>query len=146
MCVCVQNVGHCVFTSMCYWPLTCGDQVISVYLVQYHDCWCPGSLCRQDISNHDIGHVEYVGPGLTWGWILSTCVISMWCNDIKCKYTFMFPLQNWARNELTQNKETWPTWGAVLFISAPWTVRLPITHVILMHTAAHGTLDLVWLA
>ena len=23
-------------------------------LVQYHGCWCPGSLCRQVISNHDI--------------------------------------------------------------------------------------------
>ena len=72
--------------------LTCGDRVISVKLGQYHDCWCPGSLRRQDIISHDIDYVEYVGPGLTWGWILSTCVISMWSNDIKCKYMFMFPL------------------------------------------------------
>ena len=33
---------------------------------------------RQDISSHDIDYVEYVGPGLTWGRIWSTCVISMW--------------------------------------------------------------------
>ena len=45
-------------------------------------------------------YVEYVGPGLTWGRILSTCIISMWSNNIKCKYMFMFPLQNLARKEL----------------------------------------------
>ena len=50
----------------------------------------------QDISSHDIEYVEYVGAGLTWGRIWSTCVISMWSNDIKCKYMFMFPLQNVA--------------------------------------------------
>ena len=40
---------------------------------------------RQDISSHDIDYVEYVGPGLTWERMLSTCVISMWINDIKGK-------------------------------------------------------------
>ena len=45
----------------------------------------------------DIDYIEYVGPGLTWGRILSTCVISMWSNDIKYKYMFVFPLQNVAR-------------------------------------------------
>ena len=49
----------------------------------------------------NIDYVEYVGPGLAWGGILSTCVISMWSNDIKCKYVFMLPLQNLARKELT---------------------------------------------
>ena len=63
-------------------------------------CWWPGSLCRQDISSHDIDYVEYVAAGLTWGRILSTCVISMWSNDIKCKYMFMFPLKNLARKGL----------------------------------------------
>ena len=28
-------------------PLTCGDRVHSVQLVQYHGCWCLGSLRRQ---------------------------------------------------------------------------------------------------
>ena len=45
--------------------------------------------------------VEYVGPGLTWGRILSTRVISMWSNDTKCKYMFMFPLKKLTRKELT---------------------------------------------
>ena len=44
--------------------------------------------------------VEYVGPSITWGRILGTCVIWMWSNNIKCKYMFMFPLQNLARKEL----------------------------------------------
>ena len=57
-------------------------------------------LRRQDISSHDIDYVEYVGPGLIWGRILSTCVTSMWSNDIKYKYMFMFPQQNLARKEL----------------------------------------------
>ena len=35
-----------------------GDQVISVWLGQYHSCSCPGSLRRQDISNHDIDYVK----------------------------------------------------------------------------------------
>ena len=42
----------------------------------------------------------YVGPGLTWGRILSTCVLSMRSNDIKRKYMFMFHLQHLARKEL----------------------------------------------
>ena len=67
---------------------------------QYPGCWCPGSLRRQDISSHGIDYVE-LGPGLTWERISGTCVISMWSNDIKCKYMFMFPLKNLARKELT---------------------------------------------
>ena len=80
-------------------PLTLNDP-ISVWLGQYHGCWCTGSLRRQDISSHDIDCVEYVSPCLTWGRILSTCVISMWSNDLKCKYIFMFPLKNLARKGL----------------------------------------------
>ena len=45
-------------------------------------------------------YIEYVGPGLTWWRILSICTISMWSNDIKCKYVFTFPLKNLARKGL----------------------------------------------
>ena len=62
-------------------------------------CWC--SLRHQDISSHDIDYIEYVARSLTWRRILSTCVISMWMNDTKCKYMFMFPLKNLARKGLT---------------------------------------------
>ena len=48
-------------------------------------------------------YIEYVGPYLIWGKILSTCVISMWSNDIKCKRMFIFPLKNLARKELTNH-------------------------------------------
>ena len=41
-----------------------------------------------------------MSPGLTWGKILSTCVMSMWSDNIKCKYMFMFPLKNLARKGL----------------------------------------------
>ena len=85
-----------------YEPSACGDRVTSVYLGQYDDCWCPGSSSRQDISSHDIHYIEYVGPYLTWGRILSTCVISRWRNDTRWrKYMFMFPLKNLAHKELT---------------------------------------------
>ena len=57
--------------------------------------------------SHDIDYVEYVRPGLTWGRILSTCFISMWSNDIKCKYMFMFPLQNLARKGLILTCTLW---------------------------------------
>ena len=36
--------------------------------------------------------VEQVGPCLTRGSITTNCVVSMWRNDIECKYMFMFPL------------------------------------------------------
>ena len=78
----------------------CGDRVNSVYLGQYHGCWCPGSLRRQDISSHDIDYIEYVGPSRIRGSVSSPCVKSMWSNDIKCKYMFMFPLKNLARKGL----------------------------------------------
>ena len=52
------------------------------------------------VISHDIDYVVYVGPGLTRGRILSTCVISMGSNDIKCKYMFIFPVKNLARKEL----------------------------------------------
>ena len=45
----------------------------------------------------DIDYIAYVGPSLTWGGILSTCAISMWMHDTKCKYVLMFPLKNLAR-------------------------------------------------
>ena len=46
---------------------------------------CP--LRRQVISTRDIDYVEEVSSYLTWGRILITCVMSMWRNDIKCKYS-----------------------------------------------------------
>ena len=57
-------------------------------------------LLMQDISSHDIDYIEYVGHFLTWGRILSTCVISMWMNDTKCKYMLIFPLKILARKGL----------------------------------------------
>ena len=86
--------------STWFLTLTWGDWVNSVYLGQYHGCWCSGSLRRQDISSHDIDYVEYMSPVLTCGGILSTCVKSMWSNDIKCEYMFMFPQKNLARKGL----------------------------------------------
>ena len=55
----------------------------------------------QDISSPDIDFIGYTYPSLTWGRILSTCVKSMWRNDIKYKYMFMFPLKNLACKGLT---------------------------------------------
>ena len=66
------------------------------------------SLRRQDISSHDIDYIEYVGPSLTWGSILSTCVKSMWRNDIKCKCMFMFPQKNLAHKGLTSQSKVRP--------------------------------------
>ena len=76
----------------------CRDRVNSVKLGQYHGCWCPGSLRRQDISSHDIDYVEEAGPCLTWGGISTTCVLLVWRNDIKYKY--MLSLKKVARKGL----------------------------------------------
>ena len=78
-------------------PLTCGDRVISLPHNQYHGCWCPGSFRHPDISNYDIDYVESVSSCLTWGRISTICVMSVWINDVRCKYMFMFPLKNLAR-------------------------------------------------
>ena len=88
--------GSIVLRSIFSKLITCGDQLISVYLGQYHGYWCPCSLRRQDISSHDIDYIEYLGPSPGWGRILSTCVILMWRNDTKCKYMFMFRLKKIA--------------------------------------------------
>ena len=66
-------------------------------------CWCPGSLRRQDISSHVIDYyMKYAGPSLIWEMILSTCVKSMWRNDIKGEYMFMFPSKNLACKGLSE--------------------------------------------
>ena len=65
-------------------------------LHQYHSCWCPGSLCRQGTSSHDIDNVEWVSPCLIWGRISTTCAISMWRNDIQCKYIFYVPSEKFS--------------------------------------------------
>ena len=49
--------------------------------------------CVQDISSHDIDYVERAGPCFTRGGISTNCVLSLWRNDIKCKYMFMFSLK-----------------------------------------------------
>ena len=39
---------------------------------QYHGCWCPGSLCHQDISSDNF---DFVGPGLPYGLYSITCIV-----------------------------------------------------------------------
>ena len=41
----------------CYW-----NRNILAKLVQFHGCWWPGDLCRQDISSHGIGCVRLINP------------------------------------------------------------------------------------
>ena len=60
-------------------------------------------MAADALAPYDIDYIEYVGPSLTWGSVLSTCVKSMWRNDIKCKYMFMFPQKNLARKGLRQH-------------------------------------------
>ena len=54
---------------------------------------------------------------LVWGRISTTCVLSMWKNDTKCKYMFMSPhknlarkgLNSWRPNDVIWCQRTWPT-------------------------------------
>ena len=41
---------------------------------------------------------------LTWGSVLSTCVKSMWRNDMKCKYMFMLPQKNLTSKGLKSSR------------------------------------------
>ena len=58
--------------------------------------WLSGSLRRQDISNHDIDYVEWVSPGLIRGRISIIFGMSVWRDDMKCKYMFMYPLKKFS--------------------------------------------------
>ena len=51
--------------------LWCWDQNFPCKQGQNHDCWCPGSLCYQVISNHGAGYRGYCFPQ---GRIADTCV------------------------------------------------------------------------
>ena len=78
----ITSTSNCISTGRKYTdflkPLMCAEQINSVPQSEYHGCWCPGSLRRQDISTHGIDYVEYGGHGRVfrttgslWGNILS---------------------------------------------------------------------------
>ena len=46
--------------------------------------------CRV-IYDHGIDHARQTGHCPSWGKIPTNCAISVWRNDRKCKYSFMFP-------------------------------------------------------
>ena len=83
-----------------WWPGT-STKYFRLFLVP-----CPTYLKtftrRQDISSHDIDYVEQVGSCLNWERVSNTCVVSMWRNDTKCKYMFMFPLKILARKGINK--------------------------------------------
>ena len=70
----------------------CGDRIIPVQHNQYRGCWCPGDAR----STHDIKYVEYGSSCITRGRIPTSCVMSVWRNDISCTHTVMFPMENAA--------------------------------------------------
>ena len=58
--------------------------------------------------------------------------MSVWRNDIKCKYMFMFPLKNWARKELMSN-----TLGYTVYMCS----RTNYYHGIIFIVPARGTTE-----
>ena len=82
------------------WDLSLQGWIDSVQHSQYHGCWCPGDFRRQDINTHGIDYVQQLSSCLTWGRISTTCALSMWRKDMKCKYVFWFPLKNLAHKGL----------------------------------------------
>ena len=95
----IFNATHLFFSKMPNGIIelkTCEDRINSVQHSQSHGCWCPGSLRRHDISNHDIDYVEKVSSCFTRGRISTIRVMSMWRNYINCTYMFSFPLKNLA--------------------------------------------------
>ena len=63
------------FSDLIIQPFWCWNRNIPGELDQYHDRWCPGSLCHQGISCHCIGYARQVGPYLTRRTIPTTCAI-----------------------------------------------------------------------
>ena len=68
-----------------------------------------------------ISTIDYasVGPCLTWGRISTTCVMSMWKNDIKCKYMFMLPLNNVAHKGLSKLSQHHCSWCLAPCVARP---------------------------
>ena len=91
-------------------------QDISSHDIDFVEYIGPGVRCcfwLSDKFKHDLWRLksklklsqkQHITPGLTWGRILSTCVISMWNNDIKCKYMCVIPLIKLARKELINHR------------------------------------------
>ena len=88
-------------------PSQYGDWIIPVQHSQYHDCWCPGSLCHQDMSIHDIDYVEEVRSCLTWERNSTTCVMSVWRKYINCRCMFMFLMNNLAHVSKLVHPSIW---------------------------------------
>ena len=77
-----------------------GTKLSSFNSVNIKGCWCPGSFHHQDISTHDTDYIEKISPCFRWERISTTCVMSVWGNEINCKYISMFPLKNLAHKGL----------------------------------------------
>ena len=56
---------------------------------QQHDCWCPGSFCRQGISSHDIDLVSLIYSRSHQVLALTT-VILQWTHDTLRTFHFQF--------------------------------------------------------
>ena len=58
-------------------------------------------------SSAAIDIVEQLGPCLIFGRISTNWIMSMWSNDIKCKYMFICPLKNIAHKGLSFYNNVW---------------------------------------
>ena len=76
--------------------------------------WSKSKSWLQDISSNDIDYVVEEGPCLTWERISTTCVISMWGNDKKCKYMSICHLKNLARKGLSSYESSPPDHHSIL--------------------------------
>ena len=59
-------------------------------LGQYHDCSCPGSLCHQVMSSHDIEYIGFVHVCLESARISTACTISDYMIDMKMQIHVYF--------------------------------------------------------
>ena len=66
----------------------CGDRIIPVQHNQYNECWSPSSWRHQGIGTHDFDYVEPISSCLTRGRVPTTCIISVWGDDVNVKYIF----------------------------------------------------------
>ena len=66
----------------------CGDRIIPVQHNQYNECWRPSSWRHQGIGAHDFDYVEPINSCLTRGRVPTTCIISVWGDDVNVRYIF----------------------------------------------------------
>ena len=95
----VCEIAAILSEPQCVETLTMRGPSYSKSTQHYLCCCCPVSLRHQDISTHEFDYVELLRSYISWGRVSTTCVMSLWRNDINCSYNLIFTMKKLAGQE-----------------------------------------------